>query len=94
MQRNDEIGEAKEFKVVSLNIGRQVIIPAGWAMCLVNVGRGLLVVLGNFDINAKYITSIPIFEKKGLSYFVVEKKGEISFEQNPSYSVYPQITME
>ena len=30
MQRIDESGEAKEFKVVTLNAGRQVGIPAGW----------------------------------------------------------------
>ena len=94
MQRNDEVGEAKEFKVSTLNPGRQVLVPAGWAMCLVNVGKNLLVVLGNIDINSKNITVKPILEKKGLAYFVVEKKGEIALEQNPSYRVHPQITTE
>ena len=37
MQRNDSFG-VKEFKVVTLNSNRQVLVPAGWGMCLVNTG--------------------------------------------------------
>lgn len=94
MQRNDERGEAKEFKVVSLNLGRQVVVPVSWAMCLVNIGKSFLVVLGNLDIESKDLDSKPIIQKQGLAYFVIEKKGEISFEQNPNYSVHPQIATE
>lgn len=94
MQRNDERGEAKEFKVVTLNLGRQVVVPASWAMCLVNIGKSFLVVLGNLDIESKDLDSKPIIQKQGLAYFVIEKKGEISFEQNPNYSVHPQIATE
>lgn len=94
MQRNDDAGEAKEFKVVTLNPGRQVGVPAGWAMCLVNIGKTFLVVVGNLNINSKDIDTKPIMEKQGLAYFVVEKKGEIGFEQNPKYLVHPQITTE
>lgn len=94
MQRNEQNGEAKEFKLVTLNAGRHVLVPAGWAMCMVNTGKNLLVVLGNVDINSKDLDSKPIFDKGGLAYFVVEKKGEIGFEQNPNYSLHPQITTE
>lgn len=94
MQRNDEMGEAKEFKVLTLNPGRQVGIPAGWAMALANIGRTFLVVIGNVDMDAKYINSEPIIAKQGLAYYVVEKKGEVGFEQNSHYSVHPQITTE
>ncbi len=94
MQRNDENGEAKEFKVVSLNPGRQVLVPAGWGMCLVNTGISFLVVLRNSFLDDKYIDPKPILDKQGLAYFVVEKKGEISFEENPNYKVHPQITTE
>lgn len=94
MQRNDQTQEAKEFKVVSLREGRQVGIPAGWAMCLVNVGKTFLVVLGNLDVNSKFIDPKPILQKHGLAYYVVEKKGEISFEENPNYLNHPQITTE
>ncbi len=94
MQRNDEIGEAKEFKIVTLSQGRQVGIPADWAMCLVNVGKTFLVVVGNINIDSKYINSKPIFKKHGLAYYIVEKKGEVGFEQNPNYKLHPQITTE
>ncbi len=94
MQRNDENGEAKEFKVVSLNPGRQVLVPAGWGMCIVNTGLSFLVVLRNSFLDEKFADSKPILKKGGLAYFVVEKKGEISFEENPNYKVHPQITTE
>src|SRR3989344_3619928 len=45
MQRNDEIGEAKEFKLVTLNPLKQVTVPVGWGMCLVNTVNDFLVVL-------------------------------------------------
>lgn len=94
MQRNDTLGEAKEFKVVTLNSGRQVGIPALWAMSLVNIGKTFLVVVGNIDLNSNGIDSKPIIEKMGLVYYVVEKKGEVAFEQNPNYKLHPQITTE
>ncbi len=93
MQRADEVGEAKEFKVVSLFAGRQVNIPAGWAVCIVNVGKSFLVILGNIngDLNG---SSKGIEKKQGLVYYIVEKKGEISFEPNPNYRIHPQISTE
>ncbi|GEM_PF-1889170 len=94
MQRNDEFGEAKEFKMVILNPLKQVSVPVGWAMCLVNTGNKLLVVLRNSVLDSKYQDAKSIIEKKGLAYYVVEKKGEIAFEQNPSYRVHPQISAE
>lgn len=94
MQRIDELGEAKEFKVVTLNAGRQVGIPAGWACVLVNIGKIYLVVVGNISIDSEDIDPEPVIKKRGLAYFVVEKKGDISFEQNPKYALHPQITTE
>ena len=94
MQRNDEVGEAKEFKVLTLNPGRQVGVGADWAISLVNIGKTFLVAVGNLDVNSKFIDSKAIIEKQGLAYYVVEKKGEIGFEQNPNYENHPQITAE
>lgn len=94
MQRNDELGEAKEFKMVTLNPFKQVTVPAGWAMCLVNTGNSFLVVLRNSVLDEKYISSKPITDKKGFTYYVIEKKGEIAFEPNSNYRVHPQITTE
>lgn len=93
-QRNDTEGEAKEFKVVTLNPGRVVSVPAFWGMCIVNTGNNYLVVLRNSLLDEKYKNEKPILEKRGFVYYVVEKKGEISFEQNPNYKVHPQITTE
>lgn len=94
MQRNDEFGEAKEFKMVTLSPLKQVSVPAGWGMCFVNTGSNLLVVLRSSFLEEKYQDSKPLIEKRGLAYYVVEKKGEIVFEQNPHYQIHPQITTE
>lgn len=94
MQRNDEMGEAKEFKVITLSSGKHMNVPAGWASCFVNIGKVFLVVLANIDFDGKHMDSKPILEKKGLAYYIVEKKGEIGFERNPNYRVFPQITSE
>lgn len=94
MQRNEKDGEAKEFKVVTLNPGKQALVPAGWGMCIVNTGANLLVVIRTSFLDEKDTDQKPVLEKKGFAYFVVEKKGEISFEQNPTYRLHPQITIE
>lgn len=94
MQRNDEMGEAKEFKIVTLSPLRQMSVPAGWGMCLINTGSTYLVVLRTSRLDENYIEDKSVLEKGGFAYFVVEKKGEISFEQNPSYKVHPQIATE
>ena len=94
MQRNDEAGEAKEFKVVTLLSGRQIVIPVGFNHCLVNIGKGYLVVLDNSPYNPKAGKIDSLALKKGFSYYIVEKKGEIAFEENPNYTVHPQISSE
>lgn len=94
MQRNDEIGEAKEFKVVTLLSGRQIVIPVGFNHCLVNIGKGYLVVLDNSPYNPKAEKINSLEEKKGFAYYIVEKKGEVAFEENPNYLVHPQISSE
>ncbi len=95
MQRNDEDGEAKEFKVATLSSGKQVEIPSGYGHCLVNIGKGFLVVLDNAGDKAnKWHNFEPVKEKRGFAYYIVEKKGEIAFDQNPNYKVHPQISTE
>lgn len=94
MQRNDELGEAKEFKMVTLSPFKQIAVPANWAACFVNTGSNFLIVLRNGVLDKKFLDTKPLIEKGGLAYFVIERKGEVVFEQNPNYKVHPQITTE
>jgi oxalate decarboxylase/phosphoglucose isomerase-like protein (cupin superfamily) len=95
MQRNDENGEAKEFKVVTLHPGKQVEIPSGFGHVLINIGKGFLVVLDQTGKRAdKWHNYEPVKAKRGLAYYIVEKKGEIAFDVNPAYRVHPQISTE
>ncbi len=94
MQRNDEDGDAKEFKVVTLTAGKQVIVPAGFGHCFVNIGKGYLVVLDNSPKRTRTPDEDLLEIKRGLAYYIVEKKGEIAFEMNPNYRVHPQISTE
>ena len=94
LQRNDERGEAKEFKVITIQQGKQVAIPAGYGHGLVNIGKIFLVVLDNAPNEPKTHDYQTVKAKKGFAYYVVEKKGEIAFEPNPHYVVHPQINTE
>lgn len=91
MQRNDENGEAKEFRVVSLRPGMTVEIPSGYGHSLVNVGKTYLVTIDNAP-NQKGAHDFEIVkEKQGFAYYVIDKKGEIGFDANPNYKLHPQI---
>lgn len=93
-QKNDETGEAKEVRVVSLKPGVTVEVPTGWVRCLVNVGKSFLIVLDNSIVNKNAYQTEIIKAKRGLVYYVVEKKGEISFEPNRNYRIHPQISVD
>lgn len=93
MQRNDENGEAKEIKVVSLRPGTTVEVPAGYGHTLINVGKIYLVVIDNAPNEPNVNDFEPIKVKQGFVYYVVDKKGEVGFEPNPHYRLHPQISV-
>lgn len=90
LQRNDEFGEAKEFKVATISSGKQVEIPFGWAHSIINIGKKFLLVINN-TVSNNIQSQKPLRNKRGLAYYIVEKKGEVGFESNPNYRVKPQI---
>ncbi len=92
LQRNDETGEAKEFRIISLRPGITAEIPAGYGHALVNTGKHFLIVVDNAPNNPKAHDYETVKNKKGLAYYIVDKQGDISFEENPSYKYHPQIT--
>jgi len=94
MQRNDEDGEPKEFKVVTLHSGKQVEVPSGFGHSVVNIGKSFLVMLDNAPDFTKAHNFEPVKDKRGFAYYIVEKKGEIAFEMNPHYRIHPQISTE
>lgn len=93
LQRNDEEGEAKEVRVVTLRPGSVAEIPIGYGHCLINVGKTYLVVIDNSPNGPDTHNYEPVKQKHGFVYFVVDKKGEIGFEPNPNYKLHPQISM-
>lgn len=92
LQRNDEEGEPKEVRVASIRTGLNVEVPAGYGHCLVNIGKNYLVVLESSLPNKNSYTINPIIARHGLAYYLVDKKGDVAFEQNPNYRLHPQIT--
>lgn len=92
MQRNDENEEAKEVRIVSLRPGGVVEIPAGYGHSVVNTGKSFLLVADNAPQNPKLHNGDLVRKKKGFAYYIVDKKGNISFETNPNYSFHPQIS--
>lgn len=94
IQRNDEGGEAKEVKIVSLRPGMTVEIPIGYGHALANVGKTYLVVIDNSPNIPNAHNLEPVKEKHGLAYYIVDKRGEVGFESNPHYKLHPQIVTE
>lgn len=92
LQRNDEMGEAKEFRVVGLKGGMSVEVPAGYGHALVNVGKTCLVTIDNSPNDSSAHNFEPVKVKHGFAYYIVDKKGEVGFEQNPNYRLHPQIS--
>jgi len=92
LQRNNEEGEAKEFRVITLKSGMSVEVPAGYGHCLVNVGKTYLVTIDNAPTGAKVHNFDPVKERHGFAYYIVDKKGEIGFESNSNYKIHPQIS--
>lgn len=94
MQRNDEAGEAKEVKIVSLRPGMNVEIPNGYGHALYNVGKTYLVVIDNSPNTPNAHNFESVKEKHGLAYYIVDKRGEVGFEPNPHYKLHPQIVTD
>lgn len=92
MQRNDANGDVKEVKVAGIRPGSVIEVPSGWGHALINTGKNLLVVVDNAPHNAKTMESDSVKEKQGFAYYIIDKKGNIAFEENPSYPYHPQIS--
>lgn len=93
IQRNDGGNEAKEIRVLALRPGAIVEVPSGYGHTVVNTGKNFLVVANNAPQNNKLHDSELVKDKKGFAYYIVDKKGNISFEPNPNYSFHPQVSM-
>lgn len=92
MQRNDEMGEAKEIRVAGVRPGISVEIPSGLGHALINTGKTYLVVVDNAPDEKNADNFEPVKEKHGFAYYIVDKKGEVGFEPNPNYKLHPQIS--
>ena len=92
IQKNDSEGEAKEIRVVAVRPGVEIEIPSGYGHSIINTGRTFLVLVDNGPKDERYRDADPLKTKHGLVYYVIDKKGEVSFEKNLNYSYHPQIT--
>lgn len=92
IQRNDQEGSLKEVKVAGIRAGSAIEIPSGWGYCLVNTGKNLLIAVDNAPSNPKFFHDDDLKEKKGFAYYIIDKKGNIAFEENPNYPFHPQIS--
>src|SRR3989344_6574174 len=90
MQKNNETGEVKEVTVRGLRPGVEVEVPAGYVHTIYNTGRTILVTVDNGPKDEKFKDNSFILSKRGLAYYVIDKKGEIAFEKNPNYPFHPQ----
>lgn len=93
LQRNDENGEPKEIKVAGLKPGITVEVPAGFVYTIYNVGKNYLVLTCTTTTKKNIIQQRYLKLKKGLAYYVIDKKGDVGFEVNTNYKIHPQISL-
>ncbi len=92
IQRNDELGEAKEVRIAGLRPGVEIEVPSGYAHAFANIGKNFLIMVDNAPKEDKYKDSEEIEAHHGLAYYIIDKKGEIAFEKNDNYPFHPQIS--
>lgn len=91
LQKNDENGEAKEVRIITLRPGVETEVPSSWGHTVINTSKNFLVLASNIPDNEDHIDTESMKEKQGLAYYVIDRKGEIGFEKNHNYAFHPQI---
>lgn len=92
MQRSDDEGEAKEFRVVSVRAGMTIEVPAGYGHSIVNISKTFLIVVDTAPDRKQHDATL-VKRKRGFAYYIVDKKGEVGFEPNPNYRIHPQVSL-
>lgn len=85
----DEELQIDSFRVVYLNEGDKLVVPAYCAHCAINVGDDYMAFYNLAGISPLHYD--PITKKHGFAYYVVKDNNHIKFEKNPNYKQVPNL---
>ena len=83
-------GRVKEVFFVEAEEGDEIIVKPHWAHSWSNVGKSPLIVLDNWEDGHAPDDYAPIIKYKGMAYYLVEDKGNITYIPNNNYKDLPQ----
>jgi len=83
-----------EVRLVRLRKGDSITVPKGYAHSLINLGRGPVVTVDDYDPANFENVYDQIRAKRGFAYYLIEESGKLRAVANPSYGDVPPLEME
>lgn len=81
----------EEVRLIKLKKGDSLTVPKGYAHSLINLGKGPVVTLDDYDPVKSTNDYDPIREKRGFAYYLIEEGGEMRTALNPHYAKVPPM---
>lgn len=88
------IDPVEEIRLIKLKKGDSFTIPKGYAHSLINLGKGPVVTLDDYDPAKTSNDYDPIREKRGFAYYLIEEEGNLEVVPNPNYKGVPRLEFE
>lgn len=79
-----------DVRAVTVEAGQAIIIPPFYGHCSINGGDKPLV-FSNLAVISCPLLYQPISDKHGLSYYLIEKSGQLNFVKNNHYQSIPHL---
>lgn len=92
IQKRSAGGGIEDVQLIAGQVGDTVEVPEGYGHALINTSDDVLVTADWEAETAGHIYD-EIERKQGMTYYVVEEKGEIKTVQNANYNNVPEITV-
>lgn len=83
----------EETKLIKLKKGDSFTVPKGYAHSLINLGKGPVVTLDDYDPARFKNNYDPIRERRGFAYYLIEEDGKLKATPNPNYAKVPPLKL-
>jgi oxalate decarboxylase/phosphoglucose isomerase-like protein (cupin superfamily) len=89
------INPVKEIKLVRMGRNKPFTVPKGYAHAMINLGKGPVVTVDDNDPERMTNDYLPIKEKHGFAYYLVEDdEGRPKAIPNSNYSEVPSLKID
>ncbi len=93
VQHRTKDGSIDEVTLRKVKSGDTVEVPPGdWGHAFANTGETYLITSDDAPNDATHAQNeyLPIKEKRGMAYYILEKDGQVIIEKNPNYQDLPE----